>query len=299
MASRRQELPPGLGIDPPRPPLPPPHPPAAPASGIDPNASLCPAKQTQKPKGAKVPSRKRIPDTQQELFCPTVKLPRASQSSSASGGRGFGDSLLAGGGVAAGQAGRGRSTCSLAASGRAANLQHATGGAASSQHATGGVTNLQPAAGGAPSSQPASEVNPVLQEAQVIERAIDIKKQFLEKISGLLGAPEYRLRLKELIKATETNFESFQQKIQNDKEREARREAKQREAASAKKRSLDAAAENERLTRQAQDLTRQAQEARARSEAAAGNAKKLEQERAAIGDSSSREGTPEAGPSTR
>jgi hypothetical protein len=139
----------------------------------------------------------------------------------------------------------------------------------------------------------------VLDEVQILELAISLQEQLLERVGRLPGAPECRPCLKEFIRATETNLESFKRKIQKGKERKALREAKQREAASARRQSLDAAAESEQFSRRAQELTRQAQEAGARSEAAAGNAKQLEQERAAIGDSSSREGTPEAGPSTR
>jgi hypothetical protein len=266
---------PGLGVDPSRPPGPPSDPPAAPASGIDPNASLRPAKQTRQSKGPKLPSKKRVPDGQ-ELHCPTEKLPRTSQPpGSIQAGSGFGGSP--------------------AHSGRAANPQHATGGAASSQPTTGGAAISQRATGGASSSQPANEVNPVLREAEILQLANRLQKELLEEVGRPPGAPKCRPYLKEFITAAET----FKRKLQKEEDRKVRLEAKQTEVNSARSRSIDAAAESQKFDRQAKELIRQAQEAKLRSENADADAKQLEKERATIGDSSSREGTPEADPSTR
>jgi hypothetical protein len=317
MTSNTLELPPGLGPDPP----------AAAASGIDPNESLRPAKQAGQPRGPKLPAKKRTPD-RQELYCPTEKLPRTSQSRSASGGsrpdKASEDSREGAtqpGRGSGNASGGGRNTqpnqglgASSSHSGRPGSVQAGggfggpppppppSGGAAISQPTTRGAANLHPAAGGAaisqratggaPSSQPAKEVNPVLDEVQILELAIiSNQEQLLEKVGQLPGAPECRSYLKEFIRATETNLEKFKRK--------ALREAKQREAASARGQSLEFRRQAQEFERQAQELARQAQEAKARWEAAAGLAKQLEQDRAAIGDSSSREGTPEAGPPTR
>jgi hypothetical protein len=286
---------PGLGVDPSRPPGPPSDPPAAPASGIDPNASLRPAKQTRQSKGPKLPSKKRVPDGQ-ELHCPTEKLPRTSQPpGSIQAGSGFGGSPAHSGRAANPQHATGGAASSQPTTGGAAISQRATGGASSSQPTTGGAAISQRATGGASSSQPANEVNPVLREAEILQLANRLQKELLEEVGRPPGAPKCRPYLKEFITAAET----FKRKLQKEEDRKVRLEAKQTEVNSARSRSIDAAAESQKFDRQAKELTRQAIEAKLRSENADADAKKLEKERATIGDSSSREGTPEADSSTR
>jgi hypothetical protein len=129
----------------------------------------------------------------------------------------------------------------------------------------------------------ASDVSALGREDQMIALAIDTQKQFLVRIRQPAGAPEYRPCLKEFISATEVNLERLERRVQRD--------LKQKEAASARRRSVEAVAEYKQAARQAQ-------EARARIAAAEEEAQRLEQECAAMSDRSSREASPESAASS-
>ena len=160
----------------------------------------------------------------------------------------------------------------------------ASEGLADPQHASRGVASFQGTMGGAATPEPASELPSTDREERVIALAIKTQKQFLIAIRQAQGAHEYTPCLNEFMIATKTNLAKL--------ERGGIRERKQKQAALARRRSLDANVEYEHAKFQAQ-------EAKARIDAAEEEARRLEQECAAMSDRSSREASPESASSVR
>jgi hypothetical protein len=118
----------------------------------------------------------------------------------------------------------------------------------------------------------------------VITLAVSTQNQFLTIIKEAQGPSEYRPCLKEFMRATEINLRKL--------ERGQIRETKQKEAAAARRRSTEAAADYKQAASKLQ-------EARARIDNANEEAERLEQECATMKDTSSREASPESASSKR
>ncbi|ERF72579.1 hypothetical protein EPUS_02861 [Endocarpon pusillum Z07020] len=176
------------------------------------------------------------------------------------------------------------------APGGTALSQPASQGASPSHTVARGAATPQQTAGAAAKSQ--AVTGATLANAEIvgiIEGYLFKMDKFLESAMPTPEALQQSRCLRQAVKGVREVRAKLEQKYEQSLTREARRIEIKLEIDDVKK--LDQAARNEE-----KEACRKAEEARARREAAAAEAIRLEREHNAIGDSSSREGTPEAGP---
>ena len=204
------------------------------------------------------------------------------------------------GGAATPQPGTGGASPCLRTGRSPATPQNPPGGTAPSQPASEGALPSQMVARGAAipqqntgaASKSRAATDAALTNAEIaaiVEGYLNKMDKFLESAMPTPEALQQCRCLRQAVRDVRECRARLERKHEQNLGREARRIEKELEMDDVEKRRQAALDEEN-------DANRKAEEARARREATAAEAMRLERERNAIGDSSSREGTPEAGP---